>query len=60
MSKELLPQKAMANLAELLGIRRPSTISDVKTKAIQHSDKVEVTVTVTKVITQAQLEGLVK
>lgn len=58
--KDELPQKAMSNLASYMEVKKPSTISDVKTKSILYSDNIEISVTVTKTITQAQLAALVK
>lgn len=60
MTKDMLPQTAMKALAEFMEVKKPSTITDVRTHNMADPDKVTISVTVTKTITQAQLAGLVK
>lgn len=61
MTKKMsLPDTALENLADCAGVFDFRTISDVRTQNIQHSDVVELTVSVTVTVTQKELKGLLK
>lgn len=58
MTREALPARAIANLAEKLGIEDSSLISDIKTTRV--GETYYLTVTLTREISQAELIGLTK
>lgn len=56
--KQSLPQKAIQNLAEKLGVKDSSLITDIKTS--RTGDTYYLSVVLTKEISQAELKELVK
>lgn len=56
--KQALPQKAIQNLAEQMGITDPSLITDIKTNRV--GDTYHLSVVLTTEISQTVLKGLVK
>lgn len=58
MTKEMLPQKAMGNLATYMGVDSPKHISDVKTNRV--GETYYISVVLTREISQDALKELVK
>lgn len=58
MTKASLPEKAIQNLAEMLGITDPSLITDIKTNRV--GDTYHLSVVLTTEISQTVLKGLIK
>lgn len=58
MTKATLPEKAIQNLAEQMGITDPSLITDIKTNRV--GDTYHLSVVLTTEISQSVLKGLVK
>lgn len=58
MTKEALPQRAMAALGKHMGITNVESISDIKTS--RTGETYYLTVSVTREISQEELAGLVK
>lgn len=56
--KQALPQKAIQNLAEQMGITDPSLITDIKTNRV--GDTYHLSVVLTTEISQSVLKGLIK
>lgn len=61
MTKKMsLPDTALENLADAIGLKDYRTIRDISTSRESHSDIVLLDVTVTVEVTQAQLRGMLK
>ena len=58
MTKATLPEKAIQNLAEQMGITDPSLITDIKTNRV--GDTYRLSVVLTTEISQSVLKGLIK